>query len=56
MRSLINTTSRENSENTIETARMINNEISTQVTRKLDEFREDLNSQFLEVINSAIAE
>ena len=56
MRSLINTISRENSEITIETARMVNNEISTQVTRKLDEVREDLNSQFLEVINSAIAE
>ena len=55
-RSLINTNSRENSEITIETARLTNNEITTQVTRKLDEVREDLNTQILEVINSAIAE
>ena len=55
-RSLINTNSRENSEITIETARMINNENTTQVTRKLDEIREELNGQILEVINSAIAE
>ena len=31
-------------------------EITTQVTRPLDEIRVDLNSQMLEVINSAIAE
>ena len=35
---------------------MINNEITTQVTRKLDELKEDLNTQILEVINPAIAE
>ena len=35
---------------------MNNNEITTLVTRKLDEIREDLNNQILEVINSAIAE
>ena len=55
-RSLINTNSRENSEFTNETARMNNNEIATQVIRNLDEIREDLNSQTLEVINCAIAE
>ena len=55
-RSLNISNCRENSEITIETARMINNEITTQVTRKLDEVREDLNTQILEVINSAIAE
>ena len=55
-RSLININSRENSEITIETARLINNEITTQVTRKLDELKEDLNTQILEVINPAIAE
>ena len=55
-RSLINTNSRENSEITIETARVINNEIASQVTRKLGEIRCDLNSQILEVINSEITE
>ena len=35
---------------------MINNEITTQVTRKVDETREDLNALILDVINSAIAE
>ena len=54
--SLINTNSRENSEVTIETARLINNEITSKVTKKLDEIRSDLNTQILEVINSAIAE
>ena len=47
-RSLKNTNSRENSE--------ITNETATQVTRILDEIREDLNSQIVEVINSALAE
>ena len=55
-RSLINTNSRENSGITIETARLINNEITSQMTRKLDEIRSDLNSQILEGINSAITE
>ena len=55
-RSLIITNSRENSEITIETARLINNEITSQVTRKLDEIRSDLNTQILEVINSANTE
>ena len=55
-RSLINANSREDSVITIGTARLINNQITTQVTRKLDEVREDLNTQILEVINWAIAE
>ena len=55
-RSLINTKSRINRGITIETARLINNEITTQVTRKLDEIKEDLNTQILKVINTAIAE
>ena len=56
-RSLINTNSREYSEILAKKiARMINKEIKTQVTIKLDEIREDLNTQILEVINSAIAE
>ena len=32
----------------------MNNEITSQVTRKLDEMRSDLKTQILEVINSAI--
>ena len=40
-RSLINTNSQKNSEVTIETARLMNNEITSQVTRKLDEVRGD---------------
>ena len=55
-RSMININSRENSEITNETARMIYNEITSQVARKLDEIRSDLNTQILEVINSAISE
>ena len=43
-RSLIKTNSRENSEITIETARLINSENTSQVTRKLDGIRSDLNS------------
>ena len=53
-RSLINTNSREISEVTIETTRLIDNEITSQVTRKLDEIRSDLNMQILEVINSVL--
>ena len=55
-RFLNNTNSRENSKITIETTRMIKNEITTQGTRKLDEIREVLNTQILRVIHSAIAE
>ena len=43
-RSLLNTYSRENSEITIETAELINNGITSQVVKKLDEIRTDLNS------------
>ena len=43
-RSLLNTYSRENSEITIETAELINNGITSQVAKKLDEIRTDLNS------------
>ena len=38
-RSLLNTNSRENSETTIETTRMINEEISSQMSRKLNEIK-----------------
>ena len=55
-RSLINLNRRENSEVTIETTRLINNEITSQVTRRLDEIGSDLNTQIWEVIISANAE
>ena len=38
-RSLLNTNSRKNSENTIETTRLINFEITSQVITKLDEIK-----------------
>ena len=55
-RSLINTNNRENSEITIDTASLKIMTITSQVTRKLDQIRSDLNTQILEVINSAITE
>ena len=44
-RSLLNTNRRENSEVTIETTRLINEEISNQMSRRLDEIKASLNSQ-----------
>ena len=57
-RSLLNTNLSENSEITVETSRMINSEISndSQMSRRIEEMKSDLNSQILEVINSAIEE
>ena len=43
-RSLLNTNSRENSEVTIETTRMISEDISNQMSRKLNEIKSTLNS------------
>ena len=40
----------------IETARLFNTEFTSQVTRKLDKLDEDILSQILDVINSAITE
>ena len=54
--SFLNTNFRENSELSTETARMINNEITAQITRKLDEIRSDLTSQLLEALITAVAE
>ena len=48
--------SRENSEITIETTRMINEEISNQMSRKLDEIKNGLNIQIQNAISSAITE
>ena len=53
-RSLPNTNSRENSEFTIETTRLINEEISNQMSRKLIEIKTSLNSQIQEAITDAI--
>ena len=55
-RSLLNTNLSENSEITVETSRMINSEFSSQMSRKIEEMKSDLNSHILEVINSAIEE
>ena len=54
-RSLLNTTSRENGEITIETTRMNNEEISNQISRKLNEIKNNLGFQIQDAINSAIA-
>ena len=55
-RSLLNTNSRENSEITIETTRMICEEISNQVSRKLNESKTSMNYQIQDAINNAITE
>ena len=53
-RSLLNTNSRENSEITIETTRLINDEISSQLSRKLIEIKTSLNSQIQNAISAVI--
>ena len=52
-RSLL-TNSRENSEITIETTRLINEEISNQMARKLNEMKTGLNSQIQDAITAVI--
>ena len=52
-RSLL-TNSRENSEITIETTRLINDEISSQLSRKLNEIKTSLNSQIQNALSAAI--
>ena len=54
-RSPPNTNSRENSEITFETTRLINEEVSNQISRKLIEIKTSLNSQIQEAITDAIA-
>ena len=56
VRPLLNTTSEENSDATIKTARLINSEVTTQNTRKLEELKRDLNSQISESITAEIIE
>ena len=53
-RSLLNTNSRENSEITIETTRLISEEISNQMSRKFNEVKTNLSSQVQEAITAAI--
>ena len=55
-RSLLNANSRENSEVTIETTRLINEEISNQMSRKLNEIKDSLNIQIQDAISIAITE
>ena len=55
-RSLLNTSCKENSEMTVEHGRLINSEIRSQMSKKVDEIEADLNSRILQAINSAIAE
>ena len=54
-RSLLNTNSRENNEITIETTRMINEENSNQMTRKLNDIKNSLNVQIQDAISCAFA-
>ena len=55
-RSLLNTNSRGNSEITIETTRMISEEISNQMSRKLNGIKSSLNFQRQDAISNAITE
>ena len=55
-RSLLNTSSRENSKITIENTRIIGDEIASQVTTKLNDIRSSLPWQNQEAINTAITE
>ena len=47
---------RENSEMTIETTRMISEEVFSQVSRKLNEIKDSLNSQIQDAITTALIE
>ena len=53
-RSLL-TNSRENSETTIETTRMESEEVSSQVSRRLNDIKDGLNFQIKDAITMAIA-
>ena len=55
-RSLLSTNSRENSEVTVETNRMISEENSNQMSRKLNEIKESLNYQIRDAISNAITD
>ena len=53
-RSYLNTNLSEKSCLTVETGRAISSEISSQMSRKFEELQSSLNSQILDVINTAI--
>ena len=53
-RNYLNTNLSENSCLTVETSRAISSEISSQMSKKLEEIQANLKSQILDVINSAI--
>ena len=53
-RSYLNANPSENSCLTVETSRTISSEISAQMSRKFEEMQSSLNSQILDVINTAI--
>ena len=55
-KSLLDTKSKENSEKTIETTRIINGEIANQMSRKLNEVKSSLNAQIQDAISTAISE
>ena len=55
-RSLLKSNSRGNSEITGESVRIINEELDSQISRKLDEMKTGLVSQLLATIDSAITE
>ena len=53
---MLNTNTSENSEITVETSRAINSEFFSQMSRKVEEMKSDLNSHILNAIDSAIEE
>ena len=53
-RSYLNTNLIENSCLTVETSKAISSEISSQISRKFEELQSSLNSQILDVLNTAI--
>ena len=53
-RSYLNTNLSENSCLTVETSRAISSEVASQMSRKFEEMQSSLNSQILDVINTAI--
>ena len=55
-RCILNSNSRGNSVSTVETVRLLNEELNTQMSRKLKEIKMGSNSQILSVINTALVE
>ena len=55
-RSMLNSNCREKSERTAETARLLNVQLTSQISKNLDESEIDLNSKILQAIDAAITE